>query len=65
MNQYIIDNWNPYSNGLSVRLVREVWGEGIEDVQGDKAQSTKVIRDGVLLIERNGKTYNATGVEVR
>lgn len=39
--------------------------EGIDNVQTDKVQSTKVIRDGQLLIERNGKTYNAQGVEVR
>ena len=34
---------------------------GINDIQGDKVQSTKVIRDGILYIERNGKTYNAQG----
>ena len=39
--------------------------EGIDNVQSDKVQSTKVIRDGMLLIERNGKTYNAQGAEVR
>ena len=39
--------------------------QGIEDVQGDKVQSTKVLRDGILLIEHNGKTYTATGAEVR
>lgn len=39
--------------------------EGIDNVQSDKVQGTKVIRDGMLLIERNGKTYNAQGVEVR
>lgn len=39
--------------------------EGIDNVQSDKVQGTKVIRDGMLLIERNGKTFNALGVEVR
>ena len=40
-------------------------GEGIEDVQRDKGQSTKVIRNGILYIERNGKFYNALGAEIR
>lgn len=39
--------------------------EGIDNVQTDKVQGTKVIRDGMLLIERNGKTFNALGVEVK
>ena len=39
--------------------------QAIDNVQSGKVQSTKVIRDGVLLIERNGKTYNAQGAEVR
>ncbi len=37
---------------------------GIEDIQGD-IKSTKLIKDGQLLIEKNGKTYNATGAEVK
>ncbi len=39
--------------------------EDIDQVQTDKVQSTKLIRDGMLLIERNGKTFNAQGVEVK
>ena len=39
--------------------------QGIEDVQPDKLQGTKLLRDGQLLIERNGKLYNAQGAEVR
>ena len=34
---------------------------GVENVQGDKVQSTKVIRDGQLIIINNGKEYNAQG----
>ena len=51
--------------GAGVRLVKSAVGEAIDNVQSDKVQSTKVLRDGVLLIERNGKVYNATGVEVK
>ena len=36
----------------------------IENVQSDKVQATKFFRDGQLLIEKNGKIYNAQGVEV-
>ena len=39
--------------------------QGIDNVQTDKVQGTKIIRDGMLLIEKNGKTYNAQGVEVK
>jgi hypothetical protein len=39
--------------------------EGIENVQGDEVQSTKVIKDGQVLIIRNGKTYTMQGVEVK
>ena len=35
--------------------------EGIENVQKDDVQCTKVIRNGLLFIERNGKIYNVQG----
>ena len=37
----------------------------VDNIQIDKAQGTKVLRNGMLLIERNGKLYNATGTEVK
>ena len=39
--------------------------EGIENVHGDEVQSTKVIKDGQVLILRNGKTYTMQGQEVK
>ena len=39
--------------------------EAIKEVKNDNVQCTKIIRDGQLLIERNGKIFNAQGVEVR
>ncbi|MBQ7438436.1 MAG: InlB B-repeat-containing protein [Paludibacteraceae bacterium] len=53
--------------GYSVRPVREVQAsEGIDPVTGSPSPVThKLLRNGVLLIERNGKTYNAQGAEVR
>lgn len=38
--------------------------QDIKNVQSDKGQSTKVLRDGMLLIERGGKIFNAQGVEM-
>lgn len=37
----------------------------VDNIQIDKAQSTKLIRNGMLLIEKNGKIYNLTGAQVR
>ena len=39
--------------------------EGIESVQHSAVRGQKIIRDGMLLIEKNGKTFNAIGVEVK
>ena len=39
--------------------------EGIEDVRNAGVQCMKELRNGVLYIERNGKTYNAQGAEVK
>jgi hypothetical protein len=39
--------------------------EPIDNIQSDKAQSTKVLRNGQLFIERNGHIYDAKGQEVR
>jgi len=38
---------------------------GVENVQGDNVQSTKVIENGVLYIIKNGVKYNAMGQEVK
>ncbi len=39
--------------------------QGIEDVQKDELQCTKVLRDGQLYIVKNGKIYNAVGTLVK
>ncbi len=43
----------------------KVAGEGIGEVPSDQVQSIKVLRDGVLYIERNGRTYDAQGKRVK
>jgi hypothetical protein len=53
---------------FGVRLVRDINTEGIEQPTSDsslKGRANKVIKDGQLYIERNGKTYNAQGAEVK
>ena len=37
----------------------------MDNVQGDKVQGTKVLRDGQIYILRDGKMYNVMGVEIR
>ncbi len=52
--------------GLSIRPVRKAWAEDIDQISNEQsAMSNKVIRNGMLLIERNGRTYNALGAEVK
>ena len=53
-----------YTGDLTVNAVYVDSSEDIENISGgDKA--VKVIRDGQLFIERNGKTYNIIGAELR
>ena len=47
------------------KYIECISSEGIEDVQSDEVQSTKVVKDGQVLILRNGKTYTMQGVEVK
>lgn len=52
--------------GQGYHAIRIVIGKpksatGIDDVQSEKTQSTKVLRGGQLFIIRDGKTYNAFG----
>ena len=53
---------------FGVRLVRDINTEGIDQPSSDSSQkgrANKILRNGVLYIERNGKTYNALGTEVK
>ena len=52
------------------RRMRFVFNEeqvatGVENVQGDNVQSTKVLENGVLYIIKNGVRYNAQGQKVK
>ncbi len=39
--------------------------QGVESVQSDQVPSTKVIRDGQVVIKRGGKIYNLLGAEIK
>lgn len=39
--------------------------EGLEEIRSNKAESTKVMIDGMLYIVRDGKMFNVLGAEVR
>ena len=58
---------NGYEEGLTLKFTIESQGEptGVENVQTNHVQATKFFRDGMLLIVRDGKTYNVQGVEVK
>ena len=53
------DVWKDFSNILPIGSE-----EGIENTNAN-AKANKVIKNGQLLIERNGKTFNAVGTEVK
>ena len=48
-----------------VRAAKQSQGIESPSLQGRSGEASKVIRDGQLLIERNGHTYNALGAEIR
>ena len=57
----------PNSGNQAPRRLRFAFetATGVENVQGDNVQSTKVIENGVLYIIKNGVKYNAQGQVVK
>lgn len=58
---YPVNGLNFYSFGF----MEDSTATGVDEIANGKSQTIKVIRDGQLLIEKNGKNYNVQGVEVR
>lgn len=58
---------NGEEEGVTLKFTIEPSGDetAVDNIQIDKAQSTKLIRNGMLLIEKNGKIYNVMGAEVK
>ena len=61
---YVIYDGEPSGAPRRLRFVFDQ-ATSMENVQGDKAQSTKVVEDGVLYIINNGVKYNAQGQIVK
>ena len=64
------NSYNYSTVGSSIRDLKGMWDEdpdyivpfqGIEDVQSDKESCTKILLNGQLIIEKNGKKYNVLG----
>ena len=56
----------PIRNGAIIRIVeKENTATGVGEVQGDNVQCTKVLRDGQIIIIRDGKEYNVMGNQIR
>lgn len=66
---YLSCGHNHATSGPSAAPMRIVFRPkaptGVENVQGDKVQSTKVLRNGQLFIIRNGIEYTINGQELR
>jgi hypothetical protein len=60
-------DFSKVTEAMTVTAQYEARTQGIEEPtsQESKVKSQKKLRDGILLIERNGKTYNAQGAEVK
>ena len=56
---------NYRSNGWFGFNIIEMGEQGVESVQSSAVSSQKVIKNGQLFIEKNGKTYNAQGAEMK
>jgi hypothetical protein len=68
---YTFNGWSPAivaataDATYTAQYVSKDKHEGLGEVPSDQVQSTKLLRNGVLYIERNGKTYTVTGAEVK
>lgn len=68
-NNQLLSTENPYTNQLMTENTTLIYGqfeqldphEGIDTPDASDKSSRKHLRDGQLLIDRNGKTYNAQG----
>ena len=54
-----------WAAGESFEITVKGPGTGVESLQDSDVSIQKVLRDGVIYIEREGKTYDLNGREVR
>ena len=60
-NQPVITGEGTTYFGSTIRFAYPSGAQGIENVQSDKVQSTKVLRNGMLYILHNGQMYDVMG----
>jgi hypothetical protein len=58
-----VDALNSYD--MSIKLHYNAASTAVEDIKVDSTNISKRLINGQLLINRNGKTYNATGALVK
>ena len=58
---HYIENITRLKDGTITFLYNGGWPEGIEDVQGNNVPCTKVLRNGKVVIVREGKEYDILG----
>ena len=52
-------------NGSKFKIIYDATKAGLESVKTNDTQIEKLVRDGQVIILRNGKTYNVLGTELR
>ena len=62
---YIIYGGSQAPGRMRFVFEQEQTATGVENVQGDKVQSTKILENGVLYIIKNGVKYNAQGQTIK
>ena len=55
----------PAATIKSIKITPKGVATGVDEVQGDNVQSTKVLRDKHIFIIRDGRIYSITGAEVK
>jgi hypothetical protein len=53
-----------WAEGPEFEITVKDTGTGVDEVQSDQVQSTKVMREGVIYILRDGKIYDLNGKKV-
>ena len=53
------------SNGKTVRCHLKGSAQAIETIQAGATDTRKTLREGMLLIEKNQRTYNAQGIQIK
>ena len=64
-NQPILSGECTSYYGSTIRFTYQQKGQGVEDVQGDDVQCTKVLRDGQIYLMYEGRMYDVQGRPAR